>query len=170
MQQAVLTGESGTGLHSSTGNESRALVNIVELPGENTGACGAGQEKSERSPELPQGPQRDVAVKDRRKASCKKDIHASLPRGRHARPCTVAVSRRISARHPSVEYDIPLYLVPHVIALGIQKRGESVFRISVKRTQQHLYTIRIRTAKKETRGVKKDGISVRSAEPDVPGN
>jgi hypothetical protein len=145
-------------------------MNIVEIPEEGTGAAGAGQEKSVRSPELPQDPQRDVPAMYRKKASCKKDIHTSLPRGRHARPRTVAVSRRMSARNPSVEYDIPLYLVPHVIALGIQKRGESVFRISVKRTQQHLYTIRIRTAKKEGRRGKNGGMGVRSREPDVPGH
>jgi hypothetical protein len=170
MQQAVITGESGTGVHSSTGHESGTLMNIVEMPKENTGANGIGQEKSVRSPELLQGPQREAPAKHRRKATCGKDICASLPRGRHARPRTVAVSRRISGRHLSVEYDIPLYLVPHVIALGIRKRGESVFRISVKRTKQHLYTIRIRTAKNERRRRKKDGASVKSREPDVPGH
>jgi len=170
MQHAEITGESGASVHSSTGHESRILMNIVEMPKENTGAPGAGQEKSVRSPEFPQGPQPHVPAMYRKKASCEKDIHTSLPRGRHARPRTVAVSRKMSARHPSVEYDIPLYLVPHVIALGIRKRGESVFRISVKRTKQHLYTIRIRTAKKEGRGVKKNGMSIRSGEPDVPGH
>lgn len=67
------------------------------------------------------------------------------------RPRSATVSRRISKRYPFIEQDIPLYLVPHIIARAIWQRGEQTFRISVIRTKQHYYTIRLRTARPPAR-------------------
>ena len=55
---------------------------------------------------------------------------------------------------PFIEQDIPLYLVPHIIARAIWQHGEKTFRISVIRTKQHYYTIRLRTAKPRARAGK----------------
>lgn len=70
---------------------------------------------------------------------------ASLPK--IARSRSASASRRISKTRPFTEQDIPLYLVPHIIARAIWQRGELTFRISVIRTKQHYYTIRLRTAR-----------------------
>jgi hypothetical protein len=43
------------------------------------------------------------------------------------------------------EGGIPLYLLPRAIALQINRIGESVYRISVKRTHWHHYNISVRT-------------------------
>lgn len=40
---------------------------------------------------------------------------------------------------------IPLFLLPRAIALHINRIGESVYRISVKRTHWHHYNISVRT-------------------------
>lgn len=40
---------------------------------------------------------------------------------------------------------IPLYLLPRAIALHINRIGESVYRVSVKRTHWHHYNISVRT-------------------------
>jgi len=71
------------------------------------------------------------------------------------RPRSTSVSRRISKSDPFIEQDIPLYLVPHIIARAIWHQGEQMFRISVIRTKQHYYTIRLRTAKPGKRTLKK---------------
>ena len=63
------------------------------------------------------------------------------------RPRSASVSRRLSKNSPFEEQDIPLYLVPAIIARAIWQRGEQTFRISVIRTKQHYYTIRLRTAR-----------------------
>jgi hypothetical protein len=41
--------------------------------------------------------------------------------------------------------EIPLHLIPHVIARMIRERGGKVYRISVKRTHYHHYNISVRT-------------------------
>jgi hypothetical protein len=43
------------------------------------------------------------------------------------------------------EGEIPLYLVPRVIARQICRIGDSVYRVSVKRTHWHHYNISVRT-------------------------
>ena len=43
------------------------------------------------------------------------------------------------------EGEIPLYLLPHAIARQIFRIGDSVYRISVKRTHWHHYNISVRT-------------------------
>ncbi len=43
------------------------------------------------------------------------------------------------------EGGIPLYLLPHAIARQIFRIGDSVYRISVKRTHWHHYNISVRT-------------------------
>jgi len=148
MQQAVVTADAGTVVPVSAVHEIRTLQNIMELPKNTAGVPVTGQENSMISPKLLQEPEQKAPAQQRKKATCKKDIHVPSSKGDHARPRTVTVSPRMSARCPAVACDIPLYLIPHVIALGIRKQGDSVFRISVVRTKQHLYTIRIRTKKK----------------------
>ncbi|MDP3565422.1 MAG: hypothetical protein Q8R70_13135 [Methanoregula sp.] len=73
------------------------------------------------------------------------------------RPRPSSVSRRISKSNPFIEQDIPLYLVPHIIARVIWQQGEQTFRISVIRTKQHYYTIRLRTARSPARKGTKPG-------------
>jgi hypothetical protein len=68
-----------------------------------------------------------------------------------------SVSRRISKCNPFIEQDIPLYLVPHIIARAIWLQGEQTFRISVIRTKQHYYTIRLRIARPPARKGAKPG-------------
>ncbi len=43
------------------------------------------------------------------------------------------------------EGEIPLYLLPRVITRQICRIGDSVYRISVKRTHWHHYNISVRT-------------------------
>jgi hypothetical protein len=43
------------------------------------------------------------------------------------------------------EREIPLRLIPHMIALEIRKMGDKIYRISVKRTHWHHYNISVRT-------------------------
>lgn len=43
------------------------------------------------------------------------------------------------------EGEIPLYLLPRALALQINRMGDSVYRISVKRTHWHHYNISVRT-------------------------
>ncbi|MDO9034157.1 MAG: hypothetical protein Q7U51_03015 [Methanoregula sp.] len=42
------------------------------------------------------------------------------------------------------ENSVPLYLLPMEIANRINQMGDSVYRISVKRTKQHHYNISVR--------------------------
>lgn len=42
------------------------------------------------------------------------------------------------------EISVPLYLLPREIAYQINEMGDSVYRISVKRTHRHHYTISVR--------------------------
>ena len=43
------------------------------------------------------------------------------------------------------ETGIPLFLLPHAIARQIKKRGDLIYRISVKRTNRHHYSVSVRT-------------------------
>lgn len=43
------------------------------------------------------------------------------------------------------EREIPLWVIPYVIAKQIYKTGGKVYRISVKRTHWHHYNISVRT-------------------------
>ena len=43
------------------------------------------------------------------------------------------------------ETGIPLFLLPHAIARQIKKRGDLIYRISVKRTNLHHYSVSVRT-------------------------
>ena len=43
------------------------------------------------------------------------------------------------------EKEIPLWVIPHVIAKQIKKTGDKIYRISVKRTHWHHYNISVRT-------------------------
>jgi len=51
----------------------------------------------------------------------------------------------MTTRRSKSETEIPLYLIPHVIARQIKERGDDVFRISVKRTHWHHYNVTVRT-------------------------
>ena len=42
------------------------------------------------------------------------------------------------------EISVPLYLLPREIAYQINRMGDSVYRISVKRTHRHHYNISVR--------------------------
>jgi hypothetical protein len=43
------------------------------------------------------------------------------------------------------EKEIPLFLLPRIIAKQIMKTGDRIYRISVKRTHWHHYNISVRT-------------------------
>ena len=51
----------------------------------------------------------------------------------------------MTARRSATETEIPLYLIPTVIARQIKLHGGVVHRISVKRTCRHHYNITVRT-------------------------
>jgi len=51
----------------------------------------------------------------------------------------------ISKSRSVTEGEIPLYLLPHAISRQINRMGDSVYRVSVKRTHWHHYNISIRT-------------------------
>ena len=51
----------------------------------------------------------------------------------------------MTARRSTRETEIPLYLIPHVIARQIKERGDDVYRISVVRTHHHHYNVSVRT-------------------------
>ena len=51
----------------------------------------------------------------------------------------------MTARRSATETEVPLYLIPTVIGRQIKKRGNAVYRISVKRTHWHHYNISVRT-------------------------
>jgi len=48
-------------------------------------------------------------------------------------------------RAPEIECDIPLYLVPHIVARGIRKNGDEIEQVIIKKTHRHFYDISIRT-------------------------
>ena len=51
----------------------------------------------------------------------------------------------ISKSRSVTEGEIPLYLLPRAIARQINRMGDSVYRVSVKRTHWHHYNISTRT-------------------------
>ena len=51
----------------------------------------------------------------------------------------------MTQRRSKSETEIPHFLIPHVIARQIKERGDDLFRISVKRTHWHHYTVTVRT-------------------------
>jgi hypothetical protein len=51
------------------------------------------------------------------------------------------MSRQMSCR----AFEIPLYLLPKVIARFIRTKGEAVYRISIARTHWHHYNVSVRT-------------------------
>ena len=61
------------------------------------------------------------------------------------------------------EGEIPLYLLPRAIARQITRFGDSVYRISVKRTHWHHYNISVRT-----RSLPKELASCRVARLNAP--
>jgi hypothetical protein len=68
------------------------------------------------------------------------------------------------------ESEVPLYLVPRVIGRQICHVGDSVYRISVKRTHWHHYNISVRT-----KWLPRELAPVRVIRPDdcmnpIPGN
>ena len=46
---------------------------------------------------------------------------------------------------PVTVTEVPLYLIPRVVADQIRERGASVFRITIARTHWHTYTIVVMT-------------------------
>ena len=68
-------------------------------------------------------------------------------------------------RPATIERDIPLYLVPHIVLLGVRRHGEDLERMIVRKTRNHFYNISTRTRpiKRELRksgngaGVQGDG-------------
>jgi len=48
-------------------------------------------------------------------------------------------------RPPEIEPDIPLYLIPHIVARGFKRHGGDVETIIVEKTHRHFYNISIRT-------------------------
>jgi hypothetical protein len=71
----------------------------------------------------------------------------------------------MTARRSTRETEIPLYLIPHVIARQIKERGEDVYRISVKRTHWHHYNVSVRT-----RSLKRELQPVRGPAPECYGD
>ena len=57
------------------------------------------------------------------------------------------------------ETGVPLYLIPQAITRMVRERGETVYRISVKRTECHHYAVSVRSRSPEP------GIPPRQEEP-----
>lgn len=114
--------------------------------------------------------ERSGAGRPVRRSEQKEKVHPVSPQ-RKARPHSVPVTRRISKSYPFIEQDIPLYLVPHIIARAIWQRGEGVYRISVIRTKRHYYTIRLRIARQVNKAAKKSRHkeAVQEHEQGLPG-
>ena len=68
------------------------------------------------------------------------------------------------------EGEIPLYLLPRVIARQVTRFGDSVYRISVKRTHWHHYNISVRTKSlpKELVSYRVARLTAPAREPDHP--
>jgi hypothetical protein len=62
------------------------------------------------------------------------------------------------------EGGIPLYLLPRAIARQIIRKGDSVYRISVKRTHWHHYNISVRT-----KSLPKELVPYQAARLNAPG-
>jgi hypothetical protein len=62
------------------------------------------------------------------------------------------------------EGEIPLYLLPRAIARQVTRFGDSVYRISVKRTHWHHYNISVRT-----KSLPKELMPCRVARLNTPG-
>lgn len=78
----------------------------------------------------------------------------------------------MTARRSKSETEIPLFLIPHVIARQIKEKGDDVFRISVKRTHWHHYNVTVRTKSlyRELR-VREDACPTSARQtPDSPDN
>ena len=48
-------------------------------------------------------------------------------------------------RPATIERDIPLFLIPHIVKRGVRTHGEGLERVIVSRTHHHFYTVSIRT-------------------------
>jgi hypothetical protein len=57
-------------------------------------------------------------------------------------------------RPATIEQDIPLYLIPHIVMRGVRTLGEELERVIVQKTRRHFYTVSIRTrpVKRELKG------------------
>jgi hypothetical protein len=48
-------------------------------------------------------------------------------------------------RQTTVEREVPLFLVPHVVMQGVRAHGEEVEWLEARRVDHHYYTVRVRT-------------------------
>jgi len=51
----------------------------------------------------------------------------------------------MSRRPATMERDIPLFLIPHIVMRGVRTYGEDLERVIVRKTGSHFYNISIRT-------------------------
>ena len=51
----------------------------------------------------------------------------------------------VKKSHSAQETEIPLYLIPQAIARWIRKKGDAIYRISIRRTHWHHYNVSVRT-------------------------
>jgi hypothetical protein len=59
-------------------------------------------------------------------------------------------------RPATVERDIPLFLIPHILLREVRRHGEELERVIVRKTRSHFYNISIRTRpiKRERKGAR----------------
>jgi hypothetical protein len=57
-------------------------------------------------------------------------------------------------RAATIEREIPLYLVAHIVQREVRSNGEALERVIVRKTHSHFYTISLRTrpVKRELKG------------------
>ena len=48
-------------------------------------------------------------------------------------------------REVTIERDIPLFHIPHVVMQGVRTHGEELERVIVRKTGSHFYNVSIRT-------------------------
>ena len=68
-------------------------------------------------------------------------------------------------RAATIERDIPLVLIPHIVMRGVRKHGEDLERVIVRKTRSHFYNVRIRT-----RPIKREQNCVKKTTTGTPGS
>lgn len=74
-------------------------------------------------------------------------------------------------RPATIERDIPLFLIPHIVMRGIRTHGEELERVIVRKTRRHYYNVSIRTRsiKRELKRGKKYASGIPEANIRVDG-
>ena len=72
-------------------------------------------------------------------------------------------------RAATIERDIPLYLIAHIVQREVRSNGEELERVIIRKTRSHFYNVSLRTrpVKRELKG--KPATVRRCPAPELPG-